>query len=134
MTGFGNDAIFRWLGNSAVYSFIALAITLCVAVPAGDALAMTEFRGRPTLLIATLIVMLMPSATLVVPLFLEINAMGLIGLSLALDPHARPGSYRTPPVRRRVQRSAGASSRMRPTRPTHSGDYRLKPAVIPVTS
>lgn len=79
LTGFGNDAIFRWLGNSAVYSFIALAITLCVAVPAGYALAMTEFRGRRTLLIATLIVMLMPSATLVVPLFLEINAMGLIG-------------------------------------------------------
>ena len=79
LTGFQNDAIFLWLRNSAVYSFIALAITLCVAVPAGYALAMTEFRGRRTLLIATLVVMLMPNATLVVPLFLEVNAMGLIG-------------------------------------------------------
>jgi multiple sugar transport system permease protein len=79
LTGFQNDAIFLWLRNSAVYSFIALAITLCVAVPAGYALAMTEFRGRRTLLIATLVVMLMPSATLVVPLFLEENAAGLIG-------------------------------------------------------
>jgi len=79
LIGFGNDAIFLWLRNSAVYSFVALVITLCVAVPAGYALAMTEFRGRRTLLIATLVVMLMPNATLVVPLFLEVNAVGLIG-------------------------------------------------------
>ena len=79
LTAFQNDTIFLWLRNSAVYSFIALAITLCVAVPAGYALAMTEFRGRRTLLILTLVVMLMPNATLVVPLFLEVNAAGLIG-------------------------------------------------------
>ena len=59
--------------------FLALVITLCVAIPAGYALAMTEFRGRRTLLVATLVVMLMPNATLVVPLFLEINAVHLIG-------------------------------------------------------
>ena len=47
--------------------------------PPGYALAMTEFRGRRTLLVATLVVMLMPNATLVVPLFLEINAVHLIG-------------------------------------------------------
>ncbi|WP_326950740.1 carbohydrate ABC transporter permease [Amycolatopsis sp. NBC_01307] len=79
LTTFGDNAIFRWLGNSARYSFTALAITLCVAIPAGYALAMTEFRGRRTLLVATLVVMLMPNATLVVPLFLEVNAVHLIG-------------------------------------------------------
>lgn len=79
LTSFQDNAIFSWLGNSALYSFIALAITLCVAIPAGYALAMTEFRGRRTLLVATLVVMLMPNATLVVPLFLEVNAVGLIG-------------------------------------------------------
>ncbi|MBM9503014.1 carbohydrate ABC transporter permease [Actinacidiphila acididurans] len=79
LTAYQGDAIFQWLGNSAVYASIALAITLCVAVPAGYALAMTEFRGRRTLLVATLVVMLMPNATLVVPLFLEINAVHLIG-------------------------------------------------------
>ncbi|MEU1802639.1 carbohydrate ABC transporter permease [Streptomyces sp. NPDC019937] len=72
-------AVFGWLRNSALYSVLALVITLCVAVPAGYGLAMTEFRGRHTLLIATLVVMLMPNATLVVPLFLEINAFHLIG-------------------------------------------------------
>ena len=50
-----------------------------MAIPAGYALAMTEFRGRRALLVATLVVMLMPNTTLVVPLFLEINAVHLIG-------------------------------------------------------
>ncbi|MFL6111703.1 MAG: carbohydrate ABC transporter permease [Catenulispora sp.] len=79
LTGYQDDAIFQWLRNSAAYSFFALIITLAVAIPAGYALAMTEFRGRRMLLIATLVVMLMPNATLVVPLFLEINAVHLIG-------------------------------------------------------
>jgi multiple sugar transport system permease protein len=79
LTAYQDDAIFKWLRNSAVYAFFSLVITLCVAVPAGYALAMTEFRGRRTLLVATLVVMLMPNATLVVPLFLEINAVHLIG-------------------------------------------------------
>lgn len=79
LTAHQDAAVFGWLRNSALYSFLALLITLCVAVPAGYGLAMTEFRGRHTLLIATLIVMLMPNATLVVPLFLEINAFHLIG-------------------------------------------------------
>jgi multiple sugar transport system permease protein len=79
LTAFQNDAILLWLGNSALYSFLALAITLCVSIPAGYGLAMIEFRGRHTLLVVTLVVMLMPNATLVVPLFLELNAIGLIG-------------------------------------------------------
>jgi multiple sugar transport system permease protein len=79
LTAFQDDAILQWLRNSLLYAAISLVITLCVAVPAGYALAMTEFRGRHTLLIATLVVMLMPNATLVVPLFLEINAVHLIG-------------------------------------------------------
>ncbi|GAA1967881.1 carbohydrate ABC transporter permease [Catenulispora subtropica] len=79
LTSYQDDAIFQWLRNSAVYSFLALVITLAVAIPAGYALAMTEFRGRRTLLISTLVVMLMPNATLVVPLFLEIDAVHLVG-------------------------------------------------------
>jgi multiple sugar transport system permease protein len=79
LTGYQDDAILLWLRNSALYSFLALLITLCVTIPAGYALAMTEFRGRRTLLVATLVVMLMPNATLVVPLFLETNAVHLVG-------------------------------------------------------
>lgn len=79
LTAFQDDAIMLWLSNSALYAAISLVITVCVSVPAGYALAMTEFRGRRTLLVATLVVMLMPNATLVVPLFLELNAVRLIG-------------------------------------------------------
>ncbi|MGK3941492.1 carbohydrate ABC transporter permease [Streptomyces caeruleatus] len=79
LTAFQDDAVMQWLGNSTLYAAISLVITLCVAVPAGYGLAMTEFRGRHTLLVSTLVVMLMPTATLVVPLFLEINAAHLIG-------------------------------------------------------
>jgi len=79
LTAFQDDTIFLWLRNSALYAGLALVITLGVAIPAGYALAMTEFRGRHTLLVVTLVVMLMPNATLVVPLFLELNAVGLIG-------------------------------------------------------
>jgi multiple sugar transport system permease protein len=79
LSAYQDHAVFGWLRNSALYSCLALVITLCVAVPAGYAMAMTEFRGRRTLLVATLVVMLMPNATLVVPLFLEVNAVHLIG-------------------------------------------------------
>jgi len=79
LTGFQGDVILLWLRNSALYAFVALAITLVAGIPAGYALAMTEFRGRRALLVTTLVVMLMPTTTLVVPLFLEINAVHLIG-------------------------------------------------------
>ena len=79
LTGFQGDAILLWLRNSAVYAFLALAITLAVSIPAGYAMAMMEFRGRRALLVITLVVMLMPATTLVVPLFLEINEVHLVG-------------------------------------------------------
>jgi multiple sugar transport system permease protein len=79
LTRFQGDAILLWLRNSALYAFLALVITLTVSIPAGYALAMMEFPGRRLLLISTLVVMLMPATTLVVPLFLEINAVHLVG-------------------------------------------------------
>ncbi|MBV9450190.1 MAG: carbohydrate ABC transporter permease [Streptosporangiaceae bacterium] len=79
LTGFQGDAVLLWLRNSTLYAFFALVITLIVGIPAGYALAMTEFRGRRVLLVTTLVVMLMPATTLVIPLFLEINAVHLIG-------------------------------------------------------
>ena len=79
LTGFQGDTILLWLRNSAIQASLALLMTLLAGIPAGDALAMIEFRGRRALLILTLIVMLMPATTLVIPLFLEINAVHLIG-------------------------------------------------------
>ena len=79
LTRFQGDTVLLWLRNSAEQALLALVITLAVGIPAGYALAMIEFRGRRLLLILTLVVMLMPTTTLVIPLFLEINAAHLIG-------------------------------------------------------
>ncbi|WP_405059928.1 carbohydrate ABC transporter permease [Kribbella sp. NBC_01505] len=79
LTSFEDGVIFVWLKNSAIYSAGSLVLTLATSVPAGYALALTKFRGRRLLLSVTLLVMIMPSATLVLPLFLELNKLGLIG-------------------------------------------------------
>jgi multiple sugar transport system permease protein len=76
---FQDHALLVWLGNSAVYSIGALVLTLATSLPAGYALALTRFRGRKSLLVITLVVMIMPSATLVLPIFLELNKFRLIG-------------------------------------------------------
>ncbi|WP_262056938.1 carbohydrate ABC transporter permease [Streptomyces sp. STR69] len=76
---FQDGAMSRWLLNSAVYSGGSLVLTLTVSVPAGYALALTKFRGRKTLLVITLVTMIMPQATLVLPIFLELNRFHLIG-------------------------------------------------------
>ncbi|MDO8360633.1 MAG: carbohydrate ABC transporter permease, partial [Devosia sp.] len=80
---FQGGLIWTWIGNSAFYCLAALAISLVVSIPAGYALALTEFRGRRALLVATLIVMLVPSTALVLPIFLELSAVKLIGNPLA---------------------------------------------------
>jgi multiple sugar transport system permease protein len=79
LASFQGGAIFVWLQNSAVYSIGSLILTLLTSVPAGYALALTRFRGRKLLLSVTLVVMIMPSAALVLPTFLELNLFGLIG-------------------------------------------------------
>ncbi|MFF1603466.1 carbohydrate ABC transporter permease [Streptomyces mirabilis] len=76
---FQDGAMMKWLRNSAVYSGGSLILTLAVSVPAGYALALTKFRGRKTLLVITLVTMIMPQATLVLPIFLELNRFHLIG-------------------------------------------------------
>ena len=79
LTSFQDGAVAQWLGNSAEYALVALVITLLLSIPAGYALALTRFRGRRLLLAVTLVVMLMPNTALVLPVFLEINRVGLVG-------------------------------------------------------
>ncbi|MBN9155136.1 MAG: carbohydrate ABC transporter permease [Microbacterium sp.] len=81
---FQDGAVTGWIGNSAFYTVGALVITLLVSIPAGYALALTEFRFRRTLLVLTLVVMLIPNTALVLPIFLELNAVGLIGSPLSV--------------------------------------------------
>jgi multiple sugar transport system permease protein len=80
-----SDHIFRrWIGNTLFYALSATAITLVAAVPAGYGLAIGKFPGRKLVLSLTLVVMIVPAAALVLPIFLELNAIHLIGSSLSV--------------------------------------------------
>jgi multiple sugar transport system permease protein len=81
---FQDGIIWTWLGNSVLYSGAALVITILVTIPAGYALAMTNFKGRRILLLATLMVMLIPNTALVLPIFLELTVVRLVGSPLAV--------------------------------------------------
>jgi len=79
LMAFQNGIVWTWVGNAAMYSGAALVLTLLVSIPAGYALALVEFRFRKTLLMITLIIMLIPSTALVLPIFLELSAVKLVG-------------------------------------------------------
>jgi multiple sugar transport system permease protein len=79
LTAFQDGRIWTWLGNSVLYAGVGLVLTLVVSIPAGYALAKTDFRFRRVILISTLMVMLIPNTALVLPIFLEISAVRLVG-------------------------------------------------------
>jgi multiple sugar transport system permease protein len=81
---YNNYSLLIWLKNSAIYSFGGTALAVLSAIPAGYGLALTEFIGRRTLLGITLVVMIMPATALVLPLFLEMDKIGLYGTIWAL--------------------------------------------------
>jgi len=79
LDGFSDHIYRRWIGNTLYYALTATAITLTVSVPAGYGLAFGKFPGRKLILSLTLVVMIMPAAALVLPIFLELNSVHLIG-------------------------------------------------------
>jgi multiple sugar transport system permease protein len=84
LLSFQGGAVKTWMKNSVLYALLALVVTLLVSVPAGYAMAKLDFRGRRPLLITTLVVMLMPTAALVLPTFLEINYAHLVNTPLSV--------------------------------------------------
>jgi multiple sugar transport system permease protein len=80
-----NDGIFlSWIGNSVLYTASIVVISCVTAVLAGYALAATTLPFKRVLLIITLIAMIIPPVALVVPLFVEISAIGLYDNPLAV--------------------------------------------------
>jgi multiple sugar transport system permease protein len=67
-----------WLRNSTVYAVSSVALSLGTALPAGYALAKYRFPARRAILFATLITMLVPSAALILPLYIEFSTFGLL--------------------------------------------------------
>ena len=84
LNGFSDHIYLTWIGNSLLYAVSATAIVVATAVPAGYALALGSFPGRKIVLTTTLVVMIMPAASLVLPIFLELNSLHLIGSVLSV--------------------------------------------------
>jgi len=84
LDAFSNNIYRAWIGNSLVYALGATAIVVVTAIPAGYGLALSSFPGRKLVLTLTLIVMIMPAAALVLPIFLELDALHLIGNALSV--------------------------------------------------
>ena len=77
LTGFNNFQILRWALNSVIYTLCSVSLTLFACIPAGYALAMSQFKGRKFILIMTLIAMITPSQAIILPIFLEMTLLGL---------------------------------------------------------
>jgi multiple sugar transport system permease protein len=81
VNGFGPEGglFTRWIINSLIVAGGGALIAVVAALPAGYAMARLRFRMRRAVLLLTLITMVMPNTVLVIPLFLEVNAMGAVG-------------------------------------------------------
>ena len=81
VNGFGPDGglYTRWVGNSLVVAVGGALLAVVAALPAGYAMARLRFRLRRAILLITLVTMVMPNTVLVIPLFLEVTAVGAVG-------------------------------------------------------
>jgi len=84
LRAFEGDAYARWFLNTVKYAGTALLIVLLVDIPAGYGVAVSGARVRRPLLLVTMIVMLIPNFALVLPIFLEINDVHLLGNAFSL--------------------------------------------------
>jgi multiple sugar transport system permease protein len=82
------SGIGTYLMNSFVLSGLVVAITVVVAVCAGYGFARFRFRGRSLLFGTTLLILMVPYATIIIPLYIVLGWLGLtntvIGLALTL--------------------------------------------------
>ncbi|MEU4425525.1 carbohydrate ABC transporter permease [Actinoplanes sp. NPDC024001] len=78
----------QYLLNSTVVSLLTVAFTLIAAVLGGYAFAMFTFPGKNVLFLLTLAILMVPYATLLIPLYVLLNQLGLqnslVGLALVL--------------------------------------------------
>ena len=94
--GFGNyrtlldyDAgLWQYLLNSTVVSVLTVALTLGVSLLGGYAFARFDFPGKNLLFLLTLAILMVPYATLLIPLYVLLGRLelqnSLVGLSLVL--------------------------------------------------
>ncbi|MGC4891555.1 carbohydrate ABC transporter permease [Micromonospora sp. DT227] len=94
--GFGNyetlggyqAGVWRYLANSTLVTLLTVALTLTVSLLGGYAFARFRFPGRNALFLLTLAILMVPYATLLIPLYVLLNRVGLqnslVGVALVL--------------------------------------------------
>ncbi|MDD7963502.1 carbohydrate ABC transporter permease [Microbacterium thalli] len=102
--GFGNYAtlanfqsgIWVYLGNSLFVSLLTVALTLLTSFFGGYAFARFHFPGKNLLFLLVLAILMVPYATLLIPLYVILNAVGLqnslVGVALVLTMFQLPFS------------------------------------------
>ncbi|BAJ74408.1 ABC-type sugar transport system, permease component [Microbacterium testaceum StLB037] len=102
--GFGNYAtlasfqsgIWVYLGNSLFVSLLTVTLTLLVSFLGGYAFARFSFPGKNLLFLLVLAILMVPYATLLIPLYVILNAVGLqnslVGVALVLTMFQLPFS------------------------------------------
>ncbi|GAA4471870.1 carbohydrate ABC transporter permease [Phytohabitans houttuyneae] len=102
--GFGNyetlanyqAGIWRYLFNSAFVSLLTVLLTLVISLLGGYAFARFRFPGRNFLFLLTLAILMVPYATLLIPLYVLLNEVGLenslVGVALVLTMFQLPFS------------------------------------------
>jgi multiple sugar transport system permease protein len=82
------DGVWQYLLNSVLVSGMTVVFTLAISMLGGYAFARFRFPGRDLLFLATLGILMVPYATLLIPLYVLLNEIGLdnslIGLALVL--------------------------------------------------
>ena len=102
--GFGNYAalgeyqagIWVYLGNSLFVSVLTVALTLFISLLGGYAFARFSFPGKNALFLLTLAILMVPYATLLIPLYVILNSVGLqnslVGVALVITMFQLPFS------------------------------------------
>jgi len=104
VTGFGlgnyarlldfQAGLVQFLFNSAFVALLTVALTLAVSVLGGYAFARFDFPLKNVLFLVTLAILMVPYATLLIPLYVVLRAIGLqdslVGLSLVVAMYQLP--------------------------------------------
>lgn len=102
--GFGNYAtlanyqagIWQYLANSAFVSLLTVALTLIISTLGGYAFARFSFLGKNVLFLLTLGILMVPYATVLIPLYVLLSRVGLqnslVGVALVLTMFQLPFS------------------------------------------
>ena len=87
---FQDGRIVDWIINSIWYTGVQVLVACTIAILAGYALSATRLPLRKTMLIATLVAMIVPQVAFVLPLFVEISALGIYNTAWAI---ILPGTF-----------------------------------------